>query len=522
VSSIYEQIDMGREKLVQGDFHGALALADAAFAADSISFDALQIRARALFLLGREEEARETLRRLFSMLCATDALPDDPNLSEVPTLMSGSLQMDETPLGREALDTLIALHARTNLDDELLTLLAELAEGAGSYELAREAFADLVERDPARLDAWEGMIHVLVHENLDTAALTIIRAQELFPAHPLFFEFQGFIHYRRRRYPQAITAYRQAIEVGADHPDTYESLVHCYLAIGDQTLALDFTRYLVRRWPNDFDAHLFAIKTAIECRQLDVAARFAYPLMRMQPTSAETYSFKAWVEIRQGDWEIAERTLRLGYHKAVDGAFALFELIDILIDTGSLDDALRVCELALELAPTHPETFASRGKVLREREQLPEALSAFRQAAALAPRDDAYQTWQGVVLDNMGEYIAAIQAYTQVLARHPQDVWTLTNRGLAYLGQGQIVEAQADFVRGLAIDPEDAALHFWHGCSLERQGKHREALKCLRRAQDLHDDVRQWLDQEPMLDTLRRDPRFRQFFQHSDGEATPS
>ncbi len=510
-----DKVAQCRALLASGEYLAALAAVDAVLAREVDSFDALQLRSRALFLLGREDEALQTLRRVHTAL---HLALDPPELPEMPLddFPPEPTIAPELPPGTDALETLLALRERRPLDEELLTLLAELAEDAGRCGLAREAFEELVEAQPERVDAWEGLVHVLSHEDLDQAAAAIERALALFPTHALFYEFLGFIHYRRRQFPRAMAAYRQAIEFGSDHPDSYQSLVQCHLALGEEEPALELTRYLTTRWPQYVEGQLFAVETALDCDQPALALPHIAQLLRLQPAYAETYTYKAWVEITQGDWTAAERTLRLGFHKAVDGAFALFELVDLLIDEESLLDARQVAELALALAPEHPEAHASLGAVLREDGKLPEALEAFRQAEALAPQDDAYQTWQGVVLDNMGEYTSAIQQFSQVLSHHPQDVWTLTNRGMSFLALGRTEHALADFHRGLELNPEDATLHFWCACALVQRRDPRGALAALQRALDLHDDIQQWLEDEPMLDPLRRDPRFRRLLNRPD------
>lgn len=508
MSSLHKQLELGRDRLGHGDYIGALACADAALVLDAGCFDALQIRSRALFLLGRDAEALQTLRQVHAILHATQLeTHEEEDAFDQPPLHEEASFVDE-PLSTDALETLLALRERMTLDGQLLSLLAELAEEAGRYEIAHEAFEELVTLQPDLLDAWEGLVHVLSHEDLDAALAAIKRALTLHPTHPLFYEFLAFIHYRRHQFRQAILAYHQAIEYGADHQDNQQSLVQCYYAMGERQTALELTRALVGHAVNDVEMHRFAVEIALRCDDCELAMQEAHQLVRLQPSHAETYCYKARVELAKQDWPAAERTLRLGFHKAVDGAFALFELVEVLINDDELPQAMRVAELAYELAPDHPESSASRGKVLREMGAFQDALAAFREAAALAPQDDAYQTWMGVVLDNLGEYQSAIRQFNHVLARHPSDVWTLSNRGLSYLALDIPERALVDFSRGLDIDPEEAPLYFWSACAKLQMQEVNEAIRDLTRAVDLSDDMLAWLEQEPMLDNLRDDPRF--------------
>ena len=59
-----DKVAQCRALLASGEYLAALAAVDAVLAREVDSFDALQLRSRALFLLGREDEALQTLRRV--------------------------------------------------------------------------------------------------------------------------------------------------------------------------------------------------------------------------------------------------------------------------------------------------------------------------------------------------------------------------------------------------------------------------------------------------------------------------
>jgi tetratricopeptide (TPR) repeat protein len=512
VQSFEDNLARGREKLTRGDFAGALGDADAALAQHADSFEALQLRSRALYLLGRDTEALQTLRRAHVLLHKVAPLGQERGGDFDDFAMPEAPSEEEIAAGTDALETLLSLRERYTLDDDLLMLLAELAEDAGRYSVAQEAFEELVAKDEQNIDAWEGLLHVTCHQDLDAALAIAGEALELHPEHGLFHEYLGFIYSRRHLYRQALTAYRRAIEYGADHPDNDEAVVECYLALGETETALAVTHRLVEQHPNDAEAHLFAMEVGLQCSDYQMAQRHSHQLMRLEPSYAQTYTSKAHVEIAMDDWEAAERTLKLGFYKAVDGAYALFDLVDELISDGNLGQALRVAELAYELTPENPEASAARGKALREMGEFDDAHQAFKEAASLAPQDDTYQTWLGVIQDNRGDYQAALAQFNRVLDGNPDDVWTLANRGLSYLAMELPDLAVVDFNRCIELDPEDAQPYFWRACAHASLQYYDDALRDLRRAVDLSDDVLPWLDQESALDPLREDPRFRELY----------
>ena len=83
---MHDNLESGYEKLTTGDYQAALALADAALTQDALSLAALQLRSRALYLLGRDEEALQTLRRVAASLheIVLPEMEDDPDA--LPTI----------------------------------------------------------------------------------------------------------------------------------------------------------------------------------------------------------------------------------------------------------------------------------------------------------------------------------------------------------------------------------------------------------------------------------------------------
>jgi len=501
--SFDQHLATGRKSLLRGDYAAALTQADAALTLDGDAFVALALRGRALYLLDRPTEALDTFLLAYAALHRDeDEAEEEPAEHEREIIEDGAVRV-------EVLETLLALQATHPLDTSLRSLLGEMAEQCGRFTLARDTFEALITEQPENLDAWEGLVHATCHDNLDAGWPVVQRALKLHPAHPLFHEFFGYICFRRRQYMAALRAYRQAIALGADDMENYESLVQCFIALNETEAALDVAAVLVRQRGDEVDIQRFALDVALQCSHPEVALQHAHQLVRLEPTHADTYLDKAHVELALDDWDAAERTLVLGARKARDGQWALYDLVDMLIAEGNLPTAERVAQLAVTLAPEAPESHAALGKVYREQEEFEDALTAFQRAAHYAPHEDVYQTWIGVVLDNMGEYLPAIRTFDTVLTRHPTDSWTLTNRGLSYLALQQPQRALDDLTHAIELDPEDASLYFWRGCAFVLSNDHEQAFSELRRAIDLDEEMLQWLDQEAMLDPIRQHPRFQ-------------
>ena len=291
--------------------------------------------------------------------------------------------------------------------------------------------------------------------------------------------------------------------------DNHQSLVQCYYALGELTTALELTRALVERAANDVEMHRFAVEIALRCGDHELAMQEAHQLVRLQPSHAETYCYKARVELARQDWPAAERTLRLGFHKAVDGAFALFELVEVLISDEEMPQAHARGGAGRMNWPRSSgifrlarESAARDGRLSR----MPWRLFArrLRWPRRMMPIKHGWE-WCWTISANIRlPFVNSIMCWPAI----PSDVWTLSNRGLSYLALGIPERALVDFSRGMDIDPEEAPLYFWSACAKLQMHELDEAIRDLTRAVDLSDDMLAWLEQEPMLDSLRHEPRF--------------
>ncbi len=63
--------------------------------------------------------------------------------------------------------------------------------------------------------------------------------------------------------------------------------------------------------------------------------------------------------------------------------------------------------------------------------------------------------------------------------------------------------------RALEIDPQDAGVRYNVACLYALEDQADEAIKCLERAVDAGFGNRDWIEQDPDLDSLREHPRFQ-------------
>ncbi len=204
---------------------------------------------------------------------------------------------------------------------------------------------------------------------------------------------------------------------------------------------------------------------------------------------------------------------------------------------------------ALELDPDLPEAHAAHGFALLQSRQFEEAEAEFQTAIRLDPmafgahyfyargcfqqgrledaarlfaqaaeiRED-YQAafFAAQALEALGREDEAVEGYGQALAvaakymeLNPDDPRAATMRAVALCRVGDRPAGLEWAERALEIDPQDAGVRYNVACLYALEDQADEAIKCLERAVDAGFGNRDWIEQDPDLDSLREHPRFQ-------------
>jgi len=95
------------------------------------------------------------------------------------------------------------------------------------------------------------------------------------------------------------------------------------------------------------------------------------------------------------------------------------------------------------------------------------------------------------------------------LELNPDDARALNMGAIALIRLGQGERGLEWVRRALAIDPEDSAVLYNVACAYAQQGEIEEAIAILEKAIQNGFGHKEWLENDPDLDSLRGHPRFR-------------
>ncbi|HET9952509.1 MAG TPA: protein kinase [Candidatus Eisenbacteria bacterium] len=180
------------------------------------------------------------------------------------------------------------------------------------------------------------------------------------------------------------------------------------------------------------------------------------------------------------------------------------------------DEAERHLLRAIELDPRRYDPHYVFGRLRFAQGRIDEAATHFSEACAIVP--EAYASWYllGMCYRRLGQdgkarraALECIEAVKRRVRSHPDDTraWTMGAAVLAELGEPE--RAAKWVARALAVDAEEPIIEYNAACVYVRLGRFDEALRCLEASLGQGGLSRDWARNDPDLDPLRDDARFR-------------
>lgn len=214
-----------------------------------------------------------------------------------------------------------------------------------------------------------------------------------------------------------------------------------------------YERAAAKDYLNDLDGALADLNRALELRP-------GHPRVLLK---------RAYIHHRAGRWEAAGRDLLAGIRMdpADDRARRIFDTIvgGLIYEgwthhtAGRRADAVRVYDLAAELAPTNQEVQSRRGLVV-----IAGAAGAGDKIAALEEQarnfPDNLQVRQNLEyeLAREGQFPRIVEMWTVYLATHPDDGAAYLSRGRAYFHMRRLEDAHADARRACELGNSEGCM----------------------------------------------------------------
>ncbi len=320
------------------------ALARRARAANADSEAAVRTLSDALVAQGKTREAADMLQE------ASERRPE--SLGLVESLASVRLRAGNSELAQELVERAARIHAG---DSAAQMRLGALETAAGDHAGALEKFRRAQKLSPEALEPRASVATALARlGRFEEAVATARQAQKQFSRNPTAWVLEGDLWRTRGQWPEAIKAYRKALEL-APTPALYAPRLHDALVKSGATVEASRTLAgWLAKSPDDERLNLYAGQLAIADRRFSDAAQHYRQVVSADPTNAAAHNNLAW-SLHQlkdkGALAAAERAWKLA-----PGSAAIADTLALVLETeGQAARALTLRERAAQLAPRSAE-----------------------------------------------------------------------------------------------------------------------------------------------------------------------
>ncbi len=186
-----------------------------------------------------------------------------------------------------------------------------------------------------------------------------------------------------------------------------------------------------------------------------------------------------------GGTQGAEDPLSRPDPKAMIGVFNHLREANTALESGRVDDAVRVAASALATDPGNAFAMLILGKAERAHGRYREAAVQFRGYLEQVPLSADAHLWLAICHLQLDDLDAALAEAELALAIDPRYAEALTLRGDLLAAGGQVEEGLHDLRAAVNIDPDRPAAHIALGRTLARAGQAAEADEQFRYALDL-------------------------------------
>jgi len=202
-----------------------------------------------------------------------------------------------------------------------------------------------------------------------------------------------------------------------------------------------------------------------------------------------------------------------------DNPLGYQDLVAVYMQMGRYDDAIALAKKGLSYRESS-DLVADLGDAYMFEGKYAEAVPVMERAVQLAPHKhdlwrnlaDSYRQVPGMADKAPATYRKALQAAQEELSVDPHSSSALSGMALYYAHLGQEGEATQYMSKALQSAPRDSDVLFTSALVYEITGRRDEALKALDRANAAGYSL-SVIEREPELQSLRKDPRYRQWLQ---------
>ncbi|MES9830716.1 MAG: tetratricopeptide repeat protein [Candidatus Thiodiazotropha sp. DIVDIV] len=474
------QVHLGTIYVLAGETEKALEAAGAALAITPNHAEALVLRGFAQAKSGKSDAAIEDV---------LNAISSDPGNIEAASLLS-ALYADKgeidlaIKIAKDSLNQhsdrvasyllLARLYAKAKREDDVIKVLSDLIKSSpielqhrlhlasyykekGQIDLAEAVFRQAVTDLPESVEAKIGLVAFLKSNNDISKAEALLREYAAQSPETHAFKLELAKHYiSNNRKPEALGVLSEVIDkAGATSDGQVARTLKASILVKEGSIdqANTLVEEVLQADPKYKDALLVRAGIALVTNDPDKGIADLRTILREDPGYVKAHRLKARSHLKKGEVELARQSLEDAIKIQPQESAVNYELVQLLIQTGELDNAVVVLQKMRRFAPKDITVLRGLGVVYLKQKNWDELLNVAKILQSEHKDEALGYYYQGQVLQSKGQLEESVSVFTHALVLQPGAIDVLVSLAKSYLGLKQADEALKQIEKAVTADP---------------------------------------------------------------------
>jgi tetratricopeptide (TPR) repeat protein len=509
------QVHLGTIYARAGDRDKALVAAEAALQVNPTHSSALVLRGFVKALAGESDAA---IGEVLS------AIESDPGNVEAASLLS-ALYADQGELDRAiriAKDSLeqnrdrvasylllARLYAQAEKENEVVAVLSDLVKlkpddkqnrmhlaayykQLGKLDEAESIFQEMVNEMPDDKDAKLALVSFLVSNGKVKKAGSLLNEYAGIHADDHIFKLElAKLNLNNQRYDEAHNILSDVITQAGLSQDGLKARnikASALLKNGQYEEAKKLVEEVLKADPKNKDAIFVRAGVSLVSDDPDKGITDLRTLLRDDPGYVKAHRLKARAHLKKGEVELARQSLEDAIKIQPEEAATNFELVQLLIKTGELDDAVVVLEKMRRFAPKEITVLRGLAMVHNKQKHWGKLSELAKEIKTEHPDSPLGYYYQGISLREQGRETESLAEFDKALEQKPGSIEVLVAIAKSYYAMNKPDEARKRIEKVLESKPDHFLALNLIGEIYLSQKQFKEAESAFKQVIDLRED----------------------------------
>ncbi|HNT27851.1 MAG TPA: tetratricopeptide repeat protein, partial [bacterium] len=340
----------------------------------------------------------------------------------------------------------------TNLNDaNQLLRLANLFHQQGEREKAMQLYERAITADPSLIDAYLGRVFLYLEMNMyDEIRKLLASIGELNRESHSYYLIQGILNHRDGNYKKAEESFRKSLELNRSE-DPRVFLFYGRFLYDRQNFpqASEYFAKAVKISPDDPEYRVALARSLEKEKKYQDMLPLLDPVEGNQKVHAQAFQLRAEALMQTGDLDNALKLIDRAIAIDAKNAYFFYKKADILFHREEMNPAISVIETALLLDINSFESYVLFSKILLKKGDFKTAVEKLEEAARIDATSQQVYLLKGILLKNLDNYPEALRNFRKIRNNPELEKEALLEIAECYLNLEKTDEALKYFSKAL-------------------------------------------------------------------------